>query len=216
MSLEERMTDLNRKAHRAAFIFYTRKGFVPQALKDIVNATSSMDAFRKYSPDQPRVPAGCPEGGQWCEGNDGDSKYPPSKVKSKKDAENIVDDRNGRPYGNGQCAALTHALAPDLPAASAWEPGDLVQGNQDIPVGTPVATFNFQGDPGTNGYGPSYSPGGLSGQSHTGIYLGQSIDGMEILDQFPAGNGPRIETIPWNLWNNSPNEAGSRYYTIAY
>jgi len=94
--------------------------------------------------------------------------------------------------------------------------GDLVQGNADIPVGTPIATFNFYGDPGTYGYGPLKSLGGKSGKSHTGIYLGQDEkQGVYILDQ-SAKFPPKVHWIDWDLWNGSPNEAGKRYYTIDY
>jgi hypothetical protein len=39
--------------------------------------------------------------------------------------------------------------------------------------------------------------------------------GLEILNIYKNSKGPKIEIIPWNMWNNSPYESGSRYYTIA-
>jgi hypothetical protein len=92
-----------------------------------------------------------------------------------------------------------------------------VQGNADIPPGTPIATFNFYGQDGTNGYGPASSPGGKSGWSHTGIYLGQDANGVSILHQFSGPNGaPEVFTIPWDKWGTKGMEGGKYYYTIDY
>ena len=218
MTIEERIFGLHREAHNLAFACYIRKGFVPPHLPEIINATTSLTTFLKYNPDEARVPAGSGrESGRWTNGgggnNSADSKYPQSKIKSQADAKKVVEDNKGSHVGkSSQCASLTHALAPDLPVASAWKPGDLVQDNTSIPLGTPVATFNYQNDPGTNGYGPADAQGGLPGSSHTGIYLGQDQNGMEILNQYSRSNGPKIETIPWDFWNGKPNEAGSHYY----
>ena len=95
---------------------------------------------------------------------------------------------------------------PGLGAASTWKKGGLVQGNSDLKPGTAIATFNFGGN-----YGPPSSPGGASGVSHTGIYLGQDASGVQILDQWNGSGGARTHTIPWNSWNGNSMEAGSKY-----
>ena len=59
----------------------------------------------------------------------------------------------------------------------------------DISLGTSIATFNFYGQAGTNGYDPPAKLGGVSGESHTGIYLGQDENGVSILHQFSGNNG---------------------------
>ena len=183
---------------------------MPSILTEIIRATASEAALRKYSPDQPRD-----DYGRWTSGDGGD--YPTSSVTSLAEAQRLVAQAQGQPIGkNSQCASLTHALAPELPPASAWKPGEQVQGNANIPVGTPIATFNFQGQGGTNGYGPAFQPGGVSGQSHTGIYLGQDSGGLTILNQYSGSSGPRIDTIPWGSWGRSGQEGGLRYYVIAY
>ena len=110
---------------------------------------------------------------------------------------------------NQECASLTKALDPRLGAASTWKKGDAVQGNGSLKPGTAIATFNFG-----NSYGPPNSPGGASGVSHTGIYLGQDASGVQILDQWNGSGGARTHTIPWNSWNGNSMEAGSKYYTI--
>jgi hypothetical protein len=84
-----------------------------------------------------------------------------------------------------------------------------VEGATDIAPGTPIATFNFDG-----AYGPPDSPGGASGVSHTGIYLGQDASGVQIFDQWSGSGGAQIHTIPWSSWSGGTAEAGSHYYTI--
>ena len=60
----------------------------------------------------------------------------------------------GSYYGvNQQCVSLTRYFDPSLPPSSQWQQGELVQGATDIPVGTPIATFNFDG-----AYGPPDIP----------------------------------------------------------
>jgi hypothetical protein len=112
---------------------------------------------------------------------------------------------------NQECASLTKYFDPSLGAASTWRKGEQVQGNASIQPGTPIATFNF-GD----AYGPSDSPGGASGVSHTGIYLGQNAEGVQILDQWNGSGGASAHTIPWHSWNGNAAEAGNRYYTITH
>jgi len=148
---------------------------------------------------------------------DRQSPYASSLITSKDEAQNAIADHTGYFGQNSECASLTHYFAPQLPPASEWRKGDLVQGNMDIPPGTPIATFNFYGQAGTNGYGPPAKLGGVSGESHTGIYLGQDENGVSILHQFSGEYGaPEVITIPWDKWGNNSKEAGSRYYTIDY
>jgi hypothetical protein len=116
----------------------------------------------------------------------------------------------GSYYGaNEQCVSLTRDFDSSLPPSSQWQQGELVEGATDIAPGTPIATFNFDG-----AYGPPDSPGGASGVSHTGIYLGQDASGVQILDQWSGSGGAQIHTIPWSSWGGSTAEAGSHYYTI--
>ena len=148
---------------------------------------------------------------------DHQSPYTSSLITSKDEAQKAIADHTGYFGKNSECASLTHAFAPQLPSASEWSMGELVQGNADIPPGTPIATFNFYGQDGTNGYGPPAKLGGVSGESHTGIYLGQDENGVSILHQFSGRDGkPKVFTIPWDKWGNNSKEAGSRYYTIDY
>ena len=105
--------------------------------------------------------------------------------------------------------SLTRDFDSSLAPSSQWQQGELVEGATDIAPGTPIATFNFNG-----AYGPPDSPGGASGVSHTGIYLGQDASGVQILDQWSGSGGASIHTIPWSSWGANTAEAGSQYYTI--
>jgi len=94
----------------------------------------------------------------------------------------------GSYYGaNEQCVSLTRDFDSSLAPSSQWQQGEQVEGATDIAPGTPIATFNFNG-----AYGPRDSPGGESGVSHTGIYLGQDATGVQILDQWSGSGGASI------------------------
>ena len=86
MDLHRRIVyGMHREAKRLAFAFYLRKGRVPPRIIEILHATASPEAFDdycKFSPDQPRAPAGMPEGGQWIDAGGGgadDINDPPLK-----------------------------------------------------------------------------------------------------------------------------------------
>ena len=140
--------------------------------------------------------------------------YPTSSIKTLADAQAAA----GRSYGDGQCVALTKAMSPGTPSAATWTRGALVQGNGDIPVGTPIATFNYSSGEGSTGYGPPDHPGGWYGVSHTGIYLGQDSKGIWILDQF-KGSASRVHQITWDQGSgcnmNSAKECAGRYYVVS-
>src|ERR1700742_932022 len=84
-----------------------------------------------------------------------------------------------------------------------------VEGATDIAPGLPIATLKVNAP-----YGQPDSPGGESGVSHTGIYVGQDASGVQILDQWSGSGGASIHTIPWSTWGGNTAEAGSHYYTI--
>jgi hypothetical protein len=109
---------------------------------------------------------------------------------------------------NSECASLTKCIA-GLPSTSTWTEGSDIRISPP-PVGTPVATFNFD-----NLYGPPTSPGGASQVSHTGIYLGQDDKGVYLFHQYSSSGGARIDRIRWEQFSNGNKyEAGSQYKTI--
>jgi hypothetical protein len=65
MTIEEKIFELHRKAYNLAFAYYLRKGFVPLPLPEIINATTSLEMFLKYNPDEPRD-----WHGRWTTGGD--------------------------------------------------------------------------------------------------------------------------------------------------
>ncbi|OHV69219.1 hypothetical protein LCM4577_21600 [Mesorhizobium sp. LCM 4577] len=121
----------------------------------------------------------------------------------------------GKSFGNGQCVALTKEVGgmAGIPA-STWKKGEKIQGNNKIPPGTPIATFNGDwGDgKGRIHYGPKGQAGGVSGFSHTGIYLGQNESGIFILDQW-KGRNANIIFRPWQSAGQGL-ESGAYYYLI--
>lgn len=143
--------------------------------------------------------------------------YGDGKIQSMADAEKYVGvcvQNSGQDAGNNascQCVSLTKELGGITDSASSWRPGEKVQGNTDIPVGTPIATFNGPGKT----FGSAAMPGGEPRFSHTGIYLGQNADGIQILHQYTKVGGGVITTIPWDSWSGGTNEAGNKYYVIA-
>ncbi|CDX21069.1 hypothetical protein MPLDJ20_110358 [Mesorhizobium plurifarium] len=121
----------------------------------------------------------------------------------------------GKSFGNGQCVALTKEVGgmAGIPA-STWKKGEKIQGNNKIQPGTPIATFNGDwGDgKGRIHYGPKGQAGGVSGFSHTGIYLGQNESGIFILDQW-KGRNANITFRPWQSAGQGL-ESGAYYYLI--
>ncbi len=72
--LLEKIIKLRQDAEYCAFVHYIRKGRAPRELADVVGLARAIEEYFKYNPnwqDQPRVPAGNPDGGQWTDGGGG-------------------------------------------------------------------------------------------------------------------------------------------------
>ncbi len=142
------------------------------------------------------------------------------KITSIEDAQKFVgqylcdpsnsDCRSPLAGGNGQqCASLTKFFCPEVGGAGSWNGGSVVKGN-NLAIGTCIATFSQNGN-----YGPAGSPGGASGKSHTGVYLGQNSAGIIMLHQWNGSGGARISTVPWSAWGRNQYQGGNMYKTIA-
>lgn len=107
----------------------------------------------------------------------------------------------------GSCANLVQTADPSIGRTSTWKKGEQVYGASDLQSGTPIATFNYNSN-----YGPASDPGGVSGGSHTAIYLSQNGDGIQVLDQW-VGHPAAVRTIPWN---NGSAETGTNFYVISH
>ena len=79
----------------------------------------------------------------------------------------------GTSVGSGQCVPLGEA-ATGAPKDSTWSKGKQVKGAAGVPVGTAIATFDGNGRYGNH----------TDGSSHAAIYMGQTPDGIEVIDQW--------------------------------
>lgn len=137
------------------------------------------------------------------------------KITSIEDAQKYVgkymcDPSNSNCAANAQqCASLTKYFC-GVGSASSWQAGAAVKGNSSISPGTCIATANYNGK-----YGPSNAPGGVSGGSHTGVYLGQNEKGVIMLHQWSGSGGAKISVVPWSSWGKTGKEGGNYYYTIS-
>ena len=111
--------------------------------------------------------------------------------------------------GNGQCVALVHAVAI-TPPTSMWSQGAPVKDNKDVVPGTVIATFDSDGRYGNH----------TDGTSHAAIYMGQTSDGIIVLDQWKGStrkldHAPQPRTIRFK--HNHPAQKvgqGDQYYVV--
>ncbi|MGV7210548.1 BPSL0067 family protein [Oxalobacteraceae bacterium A2-2] len=86
----------------------------------------------------------------------------------------------GQPVvGSRQCVALVQHYA-GAPVTSNWRQGETVLGNATIKPGTAIATF-------VKGRYPNHSHG-----NHAALYVGQTVDGIYIADQWKANGKTEI------------------------
>ncbi len=79
----------------------------------------------------------------------------------------------GTSVGSGQCVPLVEA-ATGAPSDATWLKGEQVKAATDIAAGTAIATFDDNGRYGNH----------TNGSSHAAIYMGQTADGIEVIDQW--------------------------------
>jgi hypothetical protein len=92
------------------------------------------------------------------------------------------------------------------PATSGWREGKKVtKGDFTILPGTPIATF-------VNG---RYPQTGSTGK-HAAIYLGQNVDGIQVLDQWRSQGVVKQRTIWWNSGSTSPSNDGKAFSVIEW
>lgn len=76
--------------------------------------------------------------------------------------------------GTEQCVALCEAAIPSMPHTAGWKAGRKVQGDLTVPCGTVIACFDPNGSYGNH----------IDGRSHAAIYVGQSVEGLWVFDQW--------------------------------
>ena len=109
----------------------------------------------------------------------------------------------GRSAGSGQCVALVRAANPGLGPTAHWVRGAVVKGNHAIPPGTPIATFSHSG----------HYANATDGSSHAAIYLGQTEEGVQVLDQW-AGRPAAVRTIPWGRPGAVAANTGAAFHVV--
>lgn len=109
----------------------------------------------------------------------------------------------GRSVGSGQCVALVQATHPGIGRTAGWSPGGQVRGNTAIPPGTPIATFTPAG---------RYA-NATDGSSHAALYLGQTAEGVQVLDQW-QGSAAAVRTIRWSPQGATASNTGSAFQVI--
>lgn len=93
----------------------------------------------------------------------------------------------GKSVGSGQCVDLVKATN-GLPNTAQWSPGQSLAEHPDIPIGTPIATFDQNGKYGNH----------TDGTSHAAVFLGYNDDGsMKVLDQW-SGHPAQVRNIQFN------------------
>ncbi|MGF6973327.1 hypothetical protein QFZ94_001754 [Paraburkholderia sp. JPY465] len=97
--------------------------------------------------------------------------------------------------GNGECVTRVHAVV-SISRSSLWKRGDRVQGNVLIAKGTVIAKFD------SNGRYGNYT----NGTSHAAIYLGQTLDGITVIDQWNGHTKqpPHRRTIHFRRGHGTP------------
>jgi hypothetical protein len=109
----------------------------------------------------------------------------------------------GRSTGSGQCVALVRATNPAIGSTGCWVRGDAVRGNVNLQPGTAIATFAPSG----------HYANATDGSSHSAIYLGQTAQGIQVLDQW-AGSPAAVRTIPWNNPGAVAANTGGAFHVV--
>lgn len=92
-----------------------------------------------------------------------------------------VQSLNRKPkISDGECISLVRAYT-DVGPTSRWRQGATVFGNKNIATGTAIATF-------VNGRWPALARG-----NHAALYVGQSSDGIYVLDQWNDAEGKKTK-----------------------
>jgi hypothetical protein len=73
----EKYLMVKRQAERLAFNDYIRRGRVSQEVQEILHGLQQFWEDVKYDPNQPRVPAGSSDGGQWTSGEGNSTEITP-------------------------------------------------------------------------------------------------------------------------------------------
>lgn len=106
--------------------------------------------------------------------------------------------------GNGHCVPLVQAAA-GAPVTFMWRKGPWVRANAPIPRGTAIATFTPEG---------RYA--NLDTGNHAAIYLGETSEGLVVVDQWQARTPARLgrRLLSFRGGEGSPSNDGDAYFVI--
>lgn len=101
----------------------------------------------------------------------------------------------------GECVSLVKRQT-GIGRTATWVKGPKVQGNQSLPAGTAIATFDAKGN----------------FRGHAGFYHSQDANVLTIVDQFNAGKGHTVgpRSIPWTGHGTASSSVnrGDAYYVV--
>jgi hypothetical protein len=116
----------------------------------------------------------------------------------------------GTSVGSGQCVALVQQAA-GAPTTPSWSKGGFVKGDATLARGTVIATFDPNGRYGNH----------TDGRSHAAIYLGQTKDGIQVIDQWVSTvHGKAVphlaseRTIPFRGGHGHAVNDGDQFYVV--
>jgi hypothetical protein len=90
--------------------------------------------------------------------------------------------------GKTECVAFLQATIDGMPNTAKWKEGDkIAQSKDSIPAGIAIATF-------VDGKYP-----GPGKDKHAAIYLGQDVEGIQVLDQWASQGKVLKRTIRWKV-----------------
>jgi hypothetical protein len=131
------------------------------------------------------------------------AKYP-FRVPSSK----LPADLWGKEVDDGHCAKFVQKYS-DVGPTSGWKKGTSVRDSNDIPPGTPIATFD------ENGKYPNKPTG-----NHVAYYMGKNDRGIFVLDQYwnkdNTHKGVKCRFIPYQTddYTDSPSNDAKAYSVI--
>lgn len=112
----------------------------------------------------------------------------------------------GPSVGSGHCVPLVQA-STGAPATSEWRQGPMVRGTLNIAPGTAIATFEPDGRYGNR----------TDGSSHAAIYLGQTPEGIIVIDQWKQVMADGLlRRLSWRIIPLVPRSPGAVNNGTAY
>jgi hypothetical protein len=106
--------------------------------------------------------------------------------------------------GNAECVDFIKQTL-GAPATIAWSEGKKVVKGGNIPAGTAIATF-------VKGKYPQHGSTGM----HAAIYLGQTPEGIVVLDQFRKQGNVQTRTIYWVPRSSGLSNDGNAFSVIEW